>query len=182
MNDYILDTSRVDQERRGKIRTFTGRYVNPLALTSEDVCIEDIAHHLSGINRFTGATPIPYNVAQHSVLVARYFDYSSPRLQLAALLHDASEAYLNDIASPVKHDPRMDFYREVEAIAMEVIFTKFGIAGLLSETSKGGRIKAVDDAVFRREANSFFGGTCDIVPWTAGTAEISFLDLFWKLL
>lgn len=38
------------------IQTFTGRKVFPLHLRPDDVCIEDIAHHLSNLCRFTGAT------------------------------------------------------------------------------------------------------------------------------
>lgn len=181
MNDYILTADRESQERRGKIRTFTGRYVNPLDLKIDDIAIEDIAHHLAGINRYTGATPIPFNVAQHSVLVAQLLAHEGPRLQLAALLHDASEAYLNDIASPVKHDPRMAFYREAEAAAMTVIFTRFDLLDLLPAISKGGWIKAADDATFHREIDSFFGGSGKIVPWVASTAELCFLNLYWKL-
>jgi 5'-deoxynucleotidase YfbR-like HD superfamily hydrolase len=182
VTDYILTALRDDQDRRGKIRTYTGRYVNPLALTVEDIHIDDVAHHLAGVNRYTGATSIPFNVAHHSVLVTYLLADESPRLQLAALLHDASEAYLNDIASPVKHDPRMAFYREAEAAAMATIFTRFGLLDLLPEISKGGRVKAADDATFHREAKSFFGGSDEITPWSASTAELMFLDLYWKLL
>lgn len=64
----------------------------------------DIAHHLSLINRFNGATCLPYSVAQHSLWVAgmlgcRGHDAAT---QLAGLLHDAPEAYLGDMATPVQ--------------------------------------------------------------------------------
>ena len=42
-------------------------------------------------------------------------------------------------------------------------------------------IKAADDAVFRAEARSFFGGSGEITPWSATTSELYFLDLFYKL-
>ncbi len=122
------------------------------------------------------------NVAQHSLLVADEFaHWPDRRLRLAALLHDASEAYLNDMASPVKHDPRMAVYREFETEAMRVIFAFFNISDLLHETERGGTIKAADDAVFRAEARSFFGGSGEITPWSASTSELCFLDLFQKL-
>lgn len=66
--------------------------------------IDEIAHALALINRFTGHTKRPYSVAEHSLLVwsiaAR--EGASTAAQLAALLHDAHEAFTGDVASPVK--------------------------------------------------------------------------------
>jgi hypothetical protein len=71
-----------------------------------DVKLDDIAHHLSLINRFNGATSRPYSVAEHSLLVAEIFErhlgMHNPVARMAALMHDAHEAYLGDLISPVK--------------------------------------------------------------------------------
>ena len=66
--------------------------------------IEEIAHSLAQINRFTGHARRPYSVAEHSLLVAGIAadEGASPISQLAALLHDAHEAYVGDMASPAK--------------------------------------------------------------------------------
>jgi uncharacterized protein len=66
--------------------------------------LRDIAHHLSLINRFNGATETPYSVAQHSVLVADllFAKRCAPHVVMGGLLHDAHEAYLGDTATPVK--------------------------------------------------------------------------------
>jgi hypothetical protein len=68
------------------------------------VTIEDIAHHLSLINRFTGATSRPYSVAEHSLLCCDIAARAgaSPIVQMAALMHDAHEAYVTDLSSPAK--------------------------------------------------------------------------------
>ncbi len=68
------------------------------------VCLEDVAHHLAIINRFHGATARPYSVAEHSLLVWRLARGAGlpPMGQMAALLHDAHEAYTSDLASPAK--------------------------------------------------------------------------------
>lgn len=86
------------------ILTFTGRRVWPLDPRPEDICIEDIAHALALTCRFTGHCREFYSVAQHSVLVSCYVadQGGDASLQLAALLHDASEAYLPDVARPIK--------------------------------------------------------------------------------
>jgi uncharacterized protein len=86
------------------ILTSTGRQFYPLQPRAEDVCLEDIAHALSLKCRFTGHCREFYSVAQHSVLVSEYLaaQGATPELQLAGLLHDAAEAYLPDVATPIK--------------------------------------------------------------------------------
>lgn len=66
--------------------------------------IEEIAHSLAQINRFTGHASRPYSVAEHSLLVADLarMEGASAIVQLAALMHDAHESITGDISSPVK--------------------------------------------------------------------------------
>jgi hypothetical protein len=69
-----------------------------------EIRIEDIAHHLAQINRFTGACVRPYSVAEHSLLVSEIAQRAgaSVYVQFAALLHDAHEAFVTDVSSPAK--------------------------------------------------------------------------------
>lgn len=169
--DYITTMPRTDQERAGKIRTFTGRYVNPLSMRPEDLDIRDIAHHLSNECRYAGACPQFYSVAQHCVLASRYF--ITPQMKLAGLLHDSAEAYLKDLPSPIKHDPRMAFYRELDHELTQMIFERFGIGKeLLAAT------KTADDAMFKREVDSWWGNALDIIPWEPQMACRKFLYCF----
>lgn len=87
------------------IQTYSGRRFWPLDPRAEEVCIEDIAHALALQCRFAGHCRVHYSIAEHSVRVAaRLKSLGLPRqLVLAALLHDASEAYLVDIPRPLKH-------------------------------------------------------------------------------
>lgn len=72
--------------------------------TPDMIRMRDIAHHLALINRFNGATDTPYSVAQHSVLVADLLLARKlpAHVCLWGLLHDAHEAYLGDVTTPVK--------------------------------------------------------------------------------
>ncbi len=81
------------------VPTFTGRQFFPWAPTSAMFNVADIAHGLSLVNRFEGATVCPYSVAQHSVMVSRA---CSGRDAVAGLFHDAAEAYVGDVPRPVK--------------------------------------------------------------------------------
>lgn len=63
------------------------------------------------------------SVAQHSVLVSSILP---KELKLAGLLHDGSEAYLQDICSPIKKSPQFEMYRTLEAGVEAVIAQKFG--------------------------------------------------------
>lgn len=84
--------------------TFSGRDYLPTQMMHADVHIEDVAHALSLICRFGGHTEVHYSVAQHSLLVTRILeDQGAPvEAQLAGLLHDAHEAYIGDIPTPIK--------------------------------------------------------------------------------
>ena len=108
------------------IQTYTGKCFTPLDPKPEDICAEDIAHHLSNLCRFSGAVNDFYSVAEHSV---RCFWYArevlspgppSP-LHLAVLLHDAAEAYIIDLPRPIKMHEDLRLYREAEERIHEAV-------------------------------------------------------------
>ena len=67
----------------------------------------DVAHALSQINRFCGHARRPYSVAEHSLLVLDIVEHlfapASVHCRMAALMHDAHEAYIGDLSTPAKH-------------------------------------------------------------------------------
>lgn len=87
------------------ICTISGKEIDIFAISLEDIVLEDIVHALSLINRYNGHTRYPYTVAQHSVYVSQmeYKHSKNARKALAALMHDAAEAYIGDIVRPVKN-------------------------------------------------------------------------------
>ena len=119
--------------------TYTGKLINPLDLTVDDVCIEDIAHALSNMCRYNGHVSQFYSVAEHCVLLAITDEY--PGYTPWKLLHDASEAYLPDVCAGYK-DYLGDF-NEIEERILRVIAEKFGLPYLegdvLAEVKIGDR-------------------------------------------
>lgn len=125
-------------------------YVDPLNLAVEQVAIEDIARSLSHICRYGGHVPVFYSVAEHSLHVAAQVERCGglPELVLAALLHDASEAYLGDMVRPLKHISEMEAYRAAEDRATAVIAEAFRLdVDLFSHPL----IKEADDGILAWE-------------------------------
>jgi len=126
----------------GKFNTSTGRTIDFLNPSEDQIDIEDIATALSRICRFGGHSSAFYSVAQHSVLVMKlvelYLECNNSlineNLNLTALLHDASEAYLGDMISPLKHIVGAS-YRTLEHNFEVVIGQKFG-ASFYTEAAK----------------------------------------------
>ena len=88
-----------------EIKTFTSKTINFDKVEKSEIDIVDIAHALSLTCRFNGHIKNFYSVAEHSVLASYQTEIATdyPEILLFVLLHDASEAYLNDIVRPVKH-------------------------------------------------------------------------------
>lgn len=109
------------------IETATGETFRPLDPTEWNIWVEDIAHALSNICRFGGHCRTFYSVAEHSVRVANLLATwgVSEKVQLWGLLHDASEAYLGDIPTPIKNQPAFAAYKEAEERLQRQICLRF---------------------------------------------------------
>jgi uncharacterized protein len=107
--------------------TASGREINLKQPNPNNLTIDDIATHLSRINRFNGATWRPYSVAQHSVAVSDYLVASGVEAQRAGLLHDAHEAYIGDITRPIADYLESGRLDRLKRIFDFCIGLKFGI-------------------------------------------------------
>lgn len=133
------------------IQTFTGAAFWPLAPHASDVNELDVAHALSNVCRFTGHCRDFYSVAQHSVHVSEFLELKGapPEVVLAGLLHDAAEAYIADIAAPIKRSGEFGTYRTIERTLDRCIEQAFGLPPFVMAD---GRIKEADLAMLHREA------------------------------
>lgn len=132
----------------GRIRTFSGIYIDPLNPHPGEIALVDIAHALSHQPRFGGHLPSFYSVASHSIDVSLRVNNENA---LAALMHDAAEAYLIDVPRPVKQ--RLTGYREIEDNLMRIIAAKFGFEYPLNEA-----VKSADEEALRAEWHTLMLG------------------------
>lgn len=108
------------------MQTHTRRRFYPMDPRAEDIDPEDIAHALSLLCRYGGHIDRFYSVAEHCVLMSRVV---APENALAALLHDATEAYVVDVPRPLKR--YLADYRMVEDRVWQAIAKRFDLDPVL---------------------------------------------------
>jgi 5'-nucleotidase len=159
------------------ITTFTGCHVNPLDLKPGDICVEDIAHGLACCNRFAGQAKFPISVAQHSVYVSLLCAGHVKAVQLQALLHDASEAYLGDMTKWVKESDGLAGFRDADTRAQRAIFAKFGCHQVM-----GTPVEAADKLMVRFEHEQAFGFPSPAPGYGAvNLEELGKIGLWWGM-
>ena len=168
--------------KKGWMEVYSGKAIDPLNLKPEDIRITDIAHALSNICRYGGHCAHFYSVAEHSVRVA---DIVPIGIGLAALLHDAAEAYLGDVIRPLKH--LFPDIMKTEAKVAQLIMNKY-VGKLDPEQIKC--IRDADNVVGATEARDLMasGGKewgnlplplhNQIAAWASWVAEDIFLKRF----
>ncbi len=130
--------------------TFTGRRLDPRAITEADIDVRDLAHHLSLRCRFTCATPFLYSVGQHSLLVSAIVP---PEHGLWGLLHDAGEFLLPDVARPIKDDPGLSALRDWELTTLRCVARRYILPWPMPEC-----VHEADRIVLATEARDLFNG------------------------
>lgn len=155
--------------RRGDwMQTATGRQFWPLDPLASEVYIEDIATALSKLCRYGGHCRKFYSVAEHCVLMA---NAAPPSFALAALMHDASEAYLSDVIRPIKrHLPQ---YGEIEAALERVIAARFSLPWPMPA-----EVKALDERIIVDERDQAMAKPP--VPWREHGAPLGVTLQFWS--
>lgn len=132
-----------------QIMTYTKKMFDPLHPNAELIDMEDIAHALSMLCRANGHFKTFYSVCQHSINCMKEAKARglSERVQLACLLHDASEAYLSDVTRPVKAE--LPKYKQIEAPLQEAIWNKWLSVPLAEAERK--QVFTIDDTILAHE-------------------------------
>lgn len=164
-----------------RITLLSGGYFDFVDMDQSVYTVDDIAHNLSHICRFTGAVERFYSVAQHSVLVSRCVP---PEHALSALMHDSSEAFVSDLNSPLK--ALMKAYKALEKKVEKEMFGRLGLPFPMHSC-----IKVADIKVFLAENRDLRGihtdledvGAYDkkIVAWSSGKAKREFMKRYNEL-
>lgn len=188
-----------ETERKGDwICTFSGNRFWPLDPRAEEIDPVDIAHALSLQCRWTGHVRTFYSIAEHSCRVAdaiyKSMKPSGHRIMatLWGLLHDASEAYLCDVARPVKVSPEMAPYREAERRLELTIAQRFNLPTTMPDV-----VKHFDEVLLVTEARDLMASfdnrwrhwevrhlalPAKITPWDHEYAERHYLRLLTQTL
>lgn len=145
------------------ILTVTGNYFDLAAPETTPITIEDIAHGLSNICRFTGQISNFYSVAEHCVHCSFYVE--PVEHALAALMHDAAEAFVGDVSRPLK--ALLPEYRVIEERISRMIMAQFGIPWPMHPA-----IKIVDNRLLVTEQRQRMNNSDDWGLWTEGVEPI----------
>jgi hypothetical protein len=154
------------------ISTASGRRFYFAKPMPDMVNIFDVATGLGNLCRFTGQCSRFYSVAEHSVHVSRLVP---PEHARAALLHDATEAYVNDLAKPFKVD--LPDYCAAEKRVWGAVAGAFGLPLVLPQC-----IKDADLAILKTEVAALLPLHCleelDL-PGNAAPIALSFWSPRW---
>lgn len=160
-------------------RMLSGRRLDLLNPSPDDIEIEDIAHGLARVARWNGQTvgAHAFSVAQHALIVediacalpAPDGVIWNARWRLAALLHDAAEYVVGDLISPFKTAIGLD-YKAFELRLLDAIHARFGLGdGLPSIVQL--HIKHADRIAAYYEATRLAGFSEDEALLYFGTPE-----------
>jgi len=145
------------------INTYSGKVIDLLNPRVDDIALEDIARGVAYKSHYIGQTPFYFSIAEHSMLVSMLTG------DIEGLMHDGSEAYLSDIAKPLK--AFLPEYKKTEKRLMEVIFERFDL-----DFSKLESDKWADIEILGSEFEIFFGDTGIKNPFTEDKEKLILRD------
>lgn len=158
-----------EEERGTVVMTYSGNLIDPFNPDPDKIRIIDIAHSLANQARYGGHLSKFKTVAEHCIETC---EMARSGEKLEALLHDAPEYLLLDMASPTKW--RIKGYIEAEKNLMAVISKKYKINPVKSED-----ISLIDKALGEVEYRDYMlNKGKGMKPMKRGEAKRVFLEMF----
>jgi hypothetical protein len=148
----------VGEEREARWAARTGPWIETRSgerwyykdCVPEDVVLADVAYSLAHQARFNGHAP--HNIAVHSMRVADLVvALGSPEHELSALVHDAHEAYVGDVVSPLKC--LLPDFKRLEAETEVIVRRALGVDVCLPQVVTDADIMALGE-----ESAAYFRG------------------------
>ncbi|SFT43964.1 5'-deoxynucleotidase YfbR [Pseudovibrio denitrificans] len=175
------------------ITTRYGRKWDLLNPQARAVSFWEVAEVLARIPRFNGHTRMPYSVAQHCCLAHDHVcEGDHPELRLLALLHDAHEAYIGDILTPVKKalnslidEDQLEVWLETLKVSHDYAIRKAAGISRVASLDDLKRVKEVDKELLLNEQCQLLHGhrprdeselDIPIEPWGEELAAAEFLE------
>ena len=183
----------VEGKEKSFFHLLSGKKFYPFRPSPSDIFIYDIAASLSNLCRYNGNIPCFYSVAEHSF----HCSYLVPEEHaLTALLHDATEAFVGDMITPIKKwFP--EFVAMEDNIWEKAISPRFGLPKKLPPV-----VKRADLTMLATEVRDLIPGGIDTFrtwgidadptdtisirspsrePYSPTQASFAFLERFYEL-
>ena len=144
------------------IETFTGERFYTRDHRRTTPAITDIAHALANTCRYGGHCARFYSVAEHSCLVADWLidTGATKAVAFVGLMHDAQEAYIGDMPSPLK--AVIPAFAALEREVWEWIADEFALPYALPEI-----VKEADQRILIDERRALMSPTASDAGWPA---------------
>lgn len=131
------------------LQTSSGKKINFDDIRQEDFNLDDIIYSLALLCRYNGHTKHFYSVLAHEIncyYIGMYLGYTKEEL-LYCIIHDSTESYIGDIATPIKERfPGIkDFENEIYSYILNALGLKFPSEEILK------KVKLVDKIALHKE-------------------------------
>lgn len=205
-----LRIGKWERDELGRLRegawsqAHSGQAYYALDPRANEIHFEDVCIGLSREARYRGQTREPMYVAEHCVLVSQWCERLATErgwlpgevheVACEGLLHDAAEAYIGDVARPLKRQRAMRGYRRIEKRWWRAICERFHLRPTEKSTAL---VEEVDGRIVLDEVEALFVDPdmwaragryrgrkplgADIRAWSWEQAAISFAERYREL-
>lgn len=169
-----------------EILLISGREVDPFTMHLADIDVMDIAHSLSMQCRYAGHVPSFYSVAEHCCVAVQLManerglnidTLRGDKLARSILMHDADEAYLQDLVSPVKNRDSMESYRAAGDRLHSLVAHKFECLQLTAGHQHDPEVREYDRKAYEWERENIRTGQLEGL--SPADAKRAFLGMWY---